>query len=42
MCVDNVRGFGPGQQRSYLMSFLTVEVDNVATAKEPTQLYLSW
>lgn len=41
MGVDNVRGFGSGQQGSDLMRFVTCEADEVATAKEPTQLNLA-
>jgi hypothetical protein len=42
VCVDDVRGLGRGQQRSNLMSFFTGEADNVAAAKEPSQLHLAW
>lgn len=42
VCVDDVRCFGLGQQRSYLMRFIAGETDNVATAKESPQLHLAW
>ena len=42
VCVDDVGGFGPGHQRSYLMRFFTCEGHDVATAKEPPQLHLAW
>jgi hypothetical protein len=42
VCVDNVRGFGPGQKCSYLMGFFVAEADNVATAQEPPKLHLAW
>jgi len=32
VCVDDVVGISPGQQRTYLMRFFTVETDYVAAA----------
>jgi hypothetical protein len=41
MGVDNISGFGSGQQRSDLMRLVTGEADDLTTAKEPPQLNLA-